>query len=227
MPPSGVVLYEQDFNSLDAQSATALSDVGWLASGNQFDSDGNFVGNFGTFPAPNATSDPGNIFYSAVIQGQGGPAQEPQQLSVFNDYNCCGATGGHSDPTAPFETVEALVFQEPFNFDNRIPAELVGQTVTFVFEGKKDTSEFGLGGNTTAVAFIKTLDPNANFATTNNVTLPTTNLPLQWTGFSLSLDITQSEQGQIMQVGFQTIAQQFEPSTNFYDNVLITRSPTP
>jgi len=105
--------------------------------------------------------------------------------------------------------------------------ELVGQTVTFFFEGKKDTGPFGLGGNTTAQAFMKTLDPDAGFATTRNPTLDTTNLPLDWTGFSLSLDITSDLEGQILQVGFQTLAQQGEPSTNFYDNVLITASPTP
>jgi len=225
--PNAETLYNGDFEALDAASAAALSGDGWLASGNQFDSDGNFVGNFGTFPAPNAAVSPDTTFYSAVVQGQGGPAQGNQQLSILNDYNCCGTTGGHKDPTAPFETVEALVFQEPFNFDNRIPAELVGQTVTFFFEGKKDTSEFGLGGNTTAQAFMKTLDPNAGFATTRNPTLDTTSLPLDWAGFSLSLDITSDLEGQILQVGFQTLAQQFEPSNNFYDNIMITVSPTP
>jgi hypothetical protein len=223
--------YNQNFESLVFDASDALSGDGWLASGNLFNGAGEFQGNFGVFGAPNASSDPGNLFYSGIIQGQGGPAQGEQQLIVFNDYNCCGTDQGHrdTDGTDGFDSVEALVFREPFPLPAGIPADRVGQTVTFFFEGKKDPGEFGLGGNTTAQAFIKVLDQDAGFQPIPGgvVTVDTTILPDDWDGFSISLDITAAAAGKLLQIGFQTLAEQGEPSTNIYDNTIITFTPTP
>jgi hypothetical protein len=231
--PNAEEFYNQNFESLVFDAADALSGDGWLATGNLLKGDGSFGGNFGVFAAPNASSNPGFLFYSAVIRPdppQGGPAQGAQQLIVFNDYNCCGVDAGHNDPTAPFDRVEALVFREPFPLSGGgIPADRVGQRVTFFFEGKKDPGEFGLGGSTTAEAFIKVLDPGNDFQPIPGgvATVNTTNLPDDWAGFSISLDLTAAASGKLLQVGFQTIAQQGEPSTNIYDNTIITFAPTP
>ncbi len=52
----------------------------------------------------------------------------------------------------------------------------------------------------------------------------TTNLPDTWATSSLSLEITPDLEGHILQFGFQTNATNFEPSGNFYDNVVVTKS---
>jgi len=71
------------------------------------------------------------------------------------------------------------------------------------------------------LAFVKTLDPGAGFATTNFITEDTTNLPASWGTFTLSLPVDASLVGQILQYGYQTRASNFEGSGNFYDNVSV------
>jgi len=124
---------------------------------------------------------------------------------------------------APFDKVESVVFQEI----NPIPADLVGKTVTLFFEGK-EAPDFAVGGNTTAQAFIKTIN-GTSFAQIDIASVDTTDLPVDWMGYTVSFDITadKMEEGQILQVGFQTIAEQSQPSTNIYDNVRLTEQPTP
>jgi hypothetical protein len=168
----GDLVYEQDFESLDADIAAALGDDGWLFFANVFDGTQDppaFKFPYGPFPAPNATVSPTDTFISAVVSGEGGPTQGEQQLSVFSDYNCCDLAlptpQGHGNGT---DLVEINVFQEI----DPIPGSYVGKTLTFNLEAKRGNIE----GATTAFAFIKTLDPNAGFATTNFVTVEMTNI---------------------------------------------------
>ena len=74
--------------------------------------------------------------------------------------------------------IEAIVFRE-----RTIVASDVGTTLTFTFDAKAGNIE----GASTALAFVKTLDPSAGFATTNNITQDTTNLPASWGTFTISL----------------------------------------
>jgi hypothetical protein len=216
------VLYEQDFESLGLTDPAALSGDGWLYFGNVYDGsapipDG-FKFGFGPFPAPNG---PQTV---AVAENEGGATQGMQQLNMYSNYDCCTDAGpeGHFNGT---DLVETIVFQEPYPDTDRIPAELIGQTFEFSFDAKRGNINDPTG-TSTAQAFIKTLDPGAGYDTTNNVVLDTTNLSAEWNRYSVSLDLTDPAlQGQILQFGFQTVAKDFEPSANFYDNILATLSP--
>lgn len=75
--------------------------------------------------------------------------------------------------------------------------------------------------NSTAVAFIKTLDPNANFNLTNLVEQDTTDLPDTWERYSIELEVDAGLEGQILQIGFAATATNFEPSGVFYDNLVV------
>jgi hypothetical protein len=84
----------------------------------------------------------------------------------------------------------------------------------------------GTGGmpacDSTALAYIQTLDPAAGFNRTNFVTEDTTNLPEDWARYSISVDLTDPLlEGQLLQFGFSATASNFEPSGVFYDNVLV------
>lgn len=190
--------YSQDFEGLNAASSTALGDDGWLVGANVFDSTGtNFLYNYFSFPAPN-----GSGAFSNVASGQGGVAQGAQQLVVFNDYNNPDHNIGNR--------IEANVFQEQF-----IGAGDVGSTVTFTFDAKAGD----IDGNSTAIAFIKVLDQNNGFQLTAFETLDTTSLPTTWGTYSLSTTIQPGQVGTIFQFGFWSIASNFDPSGNFYDNI--------
>ena len=151
--------YSQDFEGLDASSPTALGDDGWVFFANVFDEVGTLLFPYGPQPAPNATVSPTDTFISAVATGEGDVPQGAQQLSVFNDYNCCQPSNGHFNGT---DRVEINVFQELRSELSPITAADIGRTLTFSFDAKRGNIE----GATTALAFIVTLDPAASFAQT-------------------------------------------------------------
>lgn len=188
--------YVQDFESLSQGSATALSDAGWLVFGNVFGLDWAFWYGYGVFPAPNGTG-----AFCDVVIGEGGPGQEFQQMAVYSDYN---------SPDHPVAWIEANVFNE-----QTVAAGDVGQTWTFNFDAKKGNLE----GNTTAIAFIKTLNPMAGYATTNFITLDMTSAPTTWGSYSISIAIDGTLVGQILQIGFSSTATNYQGSGVFYDNV--------
>jgi hypothetical protein len=206
-PVAGFALtpYSQDFEGLDMADPDALANDGWLIFANVFGPDWAYWYGYGVFPAPNG----GNGF-CAIVTGQGGAEQGEQQLSVYNDYNNTDhGVGAH---------IEANVFQE-----QTIAAEDVGTTWTFDFQAKRGNIE----GETTALAFIKTLDPNDNYNLTNFVTLDMTYIPDTWGDYSVSLEIDETLAGQIFQIGFANTATNYEGSGIFYDNInLDFESPT-
>lgn len=139
--------YSQDFESLDMSDPVALENDGWVFFGNVFDSTGEPPPKitYGPFGAPNAAVDPATIFISAIVSGEGGGEQGNQQLSIFNDYNCCTDSGddGHFNGT---DRVEMNVFRE-----RTITAADVGNTIVFSFDGKRGNindgcPEMGTGG---------------------------------------------------------------------------------
>ena len=207
------VVYEQDFNQLDMTAGDALTQDGWLVFGNVFDASDVPLFNYGVFGAPN-----GGQGFSAIVDDQGGPAQDPQQLSVYNDYGCCQPSNGHFNGT---DLVESLVFQEPYpNLPGqRIPTEDIGKTLTFSFDAKNGNIQ----PPTTALAYIQTLDPAAGFNRTNYVPLDMTSIGTTWGRYELSLDLTDPLLvGQILQFGFQSKTSNFADSQNVYDNILVT-----
>ncbi len=202
--------FSENFESLNQADGAALANAGWLAFGNVFDSGGNFLFGYGPFGTPN-----GGPGFSAIANGQGGPAQGAQQLVVYNDYNCCQPSNGHFNGT---DLVESNVFQE-----QTVGAGDVGSTWEFQFDAKRGD----ITGGSTALAFIKTLDPNAGFATTNFLTVDTTALGTDWSTFSIAIAIDAALTGQILQFGFLSVAANFESSGNFYDNVSFSQVPVP
>ncbi len=195
--------YSENFEALNIASPTALSDAGWVIFGNVYDSGGTFLFGYGVFGAPN-----GGPGFSGIVDDQGGAAQGGQQLSIYSDYNCCQPSNGHFNGT---DLVEAIVFQE-----FTIGAADIGSTWEFFFEAKKGN----IGGATTANGFIKTLDPNAGFATTNFVAADTTATSDTWSPYTISIDLSDPALvGQLLQIGFSSTASNFEGSGIFYDNL--------
>ena len=186
--------YAQDFETLAPVDGSLAAD-GWLVFGNVFYPDGVYNYGYGPFPAPNNI---GN--WCDIVTGQGGPEQGDQQLVMYSDY----ANGDHG---AGF-LIESNLFQEQV-----VPAGVSG-VWTFTFDAKAGD----LGGASTAAAFIKTLDPNAGWAMTNFITYDTTALPVEWGTYSVSIDVTGLD-GQVLQIGFMTVASNYEPSGVFYDNI--------
>lgn len=210
-PSAALTAFSENFEGLDFEDPNALGNTGWLIFGNVFDSGGNYLFGYGTFPAPN-----GGSAFSGVVPGEGGPNQGAQQLVVYSDYECCQPSNGHFNGT---DLVESNVFQE-----QTIEAGDVGQTWRFSFDAKRGNIE----GNTTALAFIKTIDPNAGFALTNFVMLDMTSVPDLWQeNLVLSLFIDAGLEGQLLQFGFLSLSSNFEGSGIIYDNIDFAVVPLP
>jgi cysteine-rich repeat protein len=199
----GTVEYSQDFESLVQSNPQALALDGWLVGANVFAGPppgGAFLYNYFSFPAPN-----GGPSFSAIEVGQGGVEQGAQQLSIYSDYN----NGDHGNGN----TIEALVFRE-----RTIVAADVGKTLTFLFDAKRGNLEL----QSTAAAFIKTINPGMGFATTNLVTVDMTSIPATWGTYSTTLDIDAPLVGQILQFGFGSRATSYQGSGIRYDNIVVS-----
>lgn len=199
IPASGFALtaYNQDFEGLDMASIDALGNDGWLVYANVFGPDMAYWYGYGAFPAPND-----GAAFSAIVDTEGGAEQGMQQLVTFSDYNNVDHAAG--------AYIEANVFQE-----QTVDAANVGETWVFTFQAKLGN----IADNSTALAFIKTLDPGAGWATTNYITEDMTSTPGTWTEYSISLTIDAALEGQIFQIGFSNLATMYESSGIFYDNV--------
>ena len=200
--------YSQDFEGLNQADPGALSADGWLVGANVFDSTGNnFLYNYFSFPAPN-----GGPAFSGIDIGQGGPNQGAQQMVVYNDYNNADHNVGNR--------IQANVFQEQV-----IGAGDLGFTSIFSFDAKQGN----IGGDTTALAFLKVLDlVGGSFAVLGEVTVDTTALGANWVeDITLSLAIDGGWEGQLLQFGFQNTASNFDDSGVFYDNINVAAVPVP
>ncbi|MFT5233133.1 MAG: hypothetical protein ACI9UK_001796 [Candidatus Krumholzibacteriia bacterium] len=190
--------YSEDFEGLNNADTGALAGAGWLVFANVFSPDGTvYYYGYGVFGAPND-----GAAFSAVAVGVGGGGQGAQQLSAFSDYNNTDHGLGNR--------IEANVFQE-----YTVGPGDVGETWTFEFDAKLGNLE----GATTAVAFIKTLDPNNGYATTNFITQNMTAIPTSWGTYMISILIDGSLPGQLLQIGFSNTASNYEGSGVYYDNI--------
>ena len=207
--------YSQDFEGLmvpnpeDPDStAGELANDGWLVFANVFNyPDGWYWYNYGPFPAPNGTGG-----FSEVRGIPGTASQGSRAMVVYNDYN----NGGHG---AGNQLIEANVFQEQI-----VSADDVGATWLFEFDARRALNG-GIDLGSTALAFFKTLDPNAGYALTNFITVDMTNVPDAWGSYRLAIFIDPSLAGQILQFGFLNNARNYEPSAVLYDNVVFRRQP--
>ena len=195
--------YVQDFEGMVLADPAALSGDGWLVYGNVFSPDHTaWYYGYGPYPAPNG----GNGF-SALVSDQGGPLQGVQQLSIYNDYN-------NTTEHEAGNLVEANVYRE-----QTVGAADVGKTCVFRFDAKHGVWPNPIRGTPTALAFIKTLNPNAGWAMTNFVTVDMTSVPETWAAYEIQLAIDASLAGQILQIGFASTATEFDPTVIFYDNI--------
>ncbi len=195
LPGAGLALtpYSQNFESYALPSPGGLLGDGWVVYGNVFGYDWGWWYGYGTFAAPND-----GAAFCAIVAGEGIDAQ---CLSVYSDYN----NGSHANGI-----IESNVFQE-----QPIGAGDVGEVWTFGFMAKHGN----LGGQSTAAAFIKTLNPAAGWAQTNLLKADMTSIPSTWNWYTISIFIDPSLAGQILQFGFVNYARLYEPSGIFYDNV--------
>jgi len=225
--------YFQNFEGLDAEDPGALSDAGFVYFADVWGKAGSndaevgvdtFKYSYGPAGAPN-----GGPAFSAVARGEGGVNQGAQYMSVYSDYNNADQTVGGSCG-ANSCTINTSVFQE-----STIVLEDIGATYTFTFDAKSP-SEGGIfdavldnGGNiskpTSASAYIKTLDPKAGFATTNDIRVDMTNISNEeWATFFISLDMTDPLlEGQLLQFGFNTVTTEYDTTGVFYDNISFTK----
>ena len=215
---ASMVSYAQDFEGLDAGNSLALGIAGgdnWKIFADVWFGDvgtGAFLYSYGVFSAPN-----GGPGFSAVAGGEGGAPQVSQYMNIYSDYNNLDHANGFN--------INTNVFQE-----RRLDAGDVGSG-TWTFSGDfKAPSSAGIAepaSNAVASAFIKTLDPNNNFATTNDIRFDSTSAdPANWGSFSIDLDLSDPAlNGQILQFGFNTTATNYEDSGVYYDNLNFTNVP--
>lgn len=196
--------YLQNLETLVASDPAALGNDGWLVYGNVFTPGLVYLYGYGPFPAPNA-----GTAFCAIDAGQGGAEQGLQQLSIYNDYNNADHANGN--------LVEANVYRE-----QTVAAGDAGTTWVFDFDAKLGN----LVAPSTAVAFIKTLDPAQGYALTNFITLDTTILPTTWGHYSLSIDVDASLVGQLMQFGFASTTTNYVASGVYYDNLRWDEQPS-
>lgn len=194
--------YNQDFEGLAQWDPASLMNDGWLVFANVFNPDWSYAYNYGPFPAPN-----GGAGFCGIDVGQGGPEQGLQQLVVYNDYNNGGA---HQSG----QWLEANVFRQV-----TVGSADVGATWVFEFDAKRGNIE----GTTTALAFIKTLDPNNGYAMTNFITADMTAVPPTWGHYSISITIDAGLVGQIFQYGFANTTTGYQGAGVFYDNLKFAR----
>lgn len=209
---AAVTPYAQDFEGLSTADGAALSDDGWKVGANVFNSGGGFLYNYFTFPAPN-----GGPSFSAVATDN--PAAGTQSMAVYSDYN----NGDH----AVGNIINALVFQEM-----TVDAADLDKTYTFSFLAgpASYTNEVAdpIGPNASSLAFIKTIDPLNNFATTAIDTVDTTVLtgPVALS-VSIILDSNVVSAGQVLQFGFESSSSNYEATGRHYDNINFGVVPEP
>ena len=129
---------------------------------------------------------------------------------VFSDYQNC-------DSHSTGEWVEALVLQQ-----QTIGAGDVGSTWTLRFDAGRYTP-VPLVAPSTAMAFIKTLDPATGYQTTGMSWVDMSAVDA-WGTHSISLTITAGA-GQILQFGFANTATHYAGSAVAYDNIVFAPVP--
>ncbi len=167
MTTQAVEAFSQDFEGLVQSDINALADDGWLVFGNVFTSNEEYLYGYGPFPAPND-----GAAFCQIVLDQGGAEQGDQQLVVFSDYN--------NQDHAVGNIIESNVFQEQI-----VGPSDIGSVWIFDFQAKMGN----LDAESTALAFIKTLDPSSGYALTNYFSVDMTNIPETWNAYSLSITL--------------------------------------
>ncbi len=197
----GLASINEDFETLDPNNPSAMTDAGWLVFANVFAPGGAYLYGYGPFPAPN-----GGPAFCAVAPDQGGPDQGTRQVVAYSDYS----NGDHANGNI----IESSVFLEQV-----VTAGDVGKTFTYQFDAKAGN----IAGSSSALAFIKIID-FVTFSQDGYASVETGTLPTTWGTYSMSITIDANHVGDFFQIGFQTSATNYEPSGVFYDNVSLTEN---
>ena len=203
--------YSQNFEAMtpgQGYPPNDLADDGWKIFGaeyavNPYTNPGAVpVGTYGTFDA--ADGDPGSI--QAIANNEGGPAQGLQHLNKYSDYNNLNQASNF---------IEGITLQERFV----VQADVGVWTLTFDAK-RKSPDNFGIGGQSSAYAFIKTLD-SSEFFQKGFATIDMTSAGEEesWARYSVTLEITPDMVGDLLQFGFSATAFNYEPSGIYYDNI--------
>lgn len=228
-----VTSYQQDFELVNAADPAALGPFGenftifadvWGKAGSSDATVGVdiFLYSYGPFAAPN-----GGPGFSAVGTGEGGVNQGLQYLNIYSDYNNADQTTGGSCGAAQSCTINTSVFREYAAIDG----SNIGQIWTLEFDAKSpfqngifdaaNPNGGDINNPTSASAFIKTLNPLAGYATTNDIRVDMTNISnVDWVRYSISLDLSDPLlAGQILQFGFNTVTTGYDNTGVYYDNI--------
>jgi len=230
---AAVTAYAQDFDALDASSATALgpfgegftifADVWGKAGGDATVGSDIFLYSYGPFAAPN-----GGPGFSAIAGGEGGVNQGTQYLNIYSDYNNPDQTGGGACGPDGCTLNTSVIFENTID-----AADVNGDIWTLTFDAKSPfangifdgTAANGNGGDInnpqSASAFIKTLNPAAGYATTNDIRVDMTTVSnTDWGQYSISIDLSDPLlAGQLIQFGFNAVSTEYGDSGVFYDNI--------
>ena len=201
--------FTQDFEGLDRTNPDALAQDGFQLFAQGINPDGSVSFGFGPFAAPNDIDNPNiTVISEDALGGQG--------LTFFTDTN-----SPLNDPNSDRQDALALsLFQQ-----QTIAAEDIGNTVSFAFTF--DDAENPPSGGAIAEAFILTLDPNAGFAATNNISTDVSNATAIEMAGLLTLDLSDPALvGQILQFGFRNEAEDGEGSAVNFDNLVFTANIT-
>lgn len=199
--------YSQNFDGLDRVWSSSLAVDGWEIYTSVLDTDGTtFLYGYGPFSAPNW-----NQGFSAITFGEGGTAPTNQHMVVYSDYT----NGDHSAG----RYIEANVFQQR----SIVPTD-VGSQWRFTFYA----SNRDLIAPSTALGFIKVLDPDNGFTLTQYEKVDTSSLPDdQFVRHDLYISIVPSMIGQVLQFGFSNMSTQFNPTGVNYDSIQFVKIPEP
>ena len=190
--------YNQNFESLNAISSTALSDAGFVVYSNTYTDQGltNLVSSTGPNPGRNDYR-----AYAQVASGEGDLAQGNQQLFAFSNY---------LNPDQSTHYIDALTLQQ-----QTIGADDLGSTWSFSFDAKQGD----ITGTSSASAWIRTIDGST---TLGEKRLDTTNLGINWGSYAISLYIDPSWNGKTLEFGVNSAATAYIMSGVYYDNFNLT-----
>ena len=220
--------YSQDFEGLvsadDTINGWELGLIGgelFKVFANVFDGETYLYG-YGPFTAPN-----GGGGFSAIAAGEGGVDQGAQYMNIYSDYDNTDHGNGFNIVSSVFkegtmaaETTDTVIYT--FSFDAKAPDTCGIAAAVNCKDGEVNDA--------TASAFIKTLDPNNGYATTNIITVDMTDVDnTDWKHFSISIELDSAAlTGQILQFGWETTATDYDDSGVYYDNLnFIVLEPAP
>lgn len=205
-----LVPFGEDFEAAELAGEGLKLGNEWLYFGNVYEGNpdgtaGAYVYGYGPGPAPNSVG----VGFCNIVPGEGGIEQGDQVLTVYSDYENREQVPG--EPPLG-RVVEANVYQEW-----TIGAADLGATWTLQFDAKAGNLE----GASTALAFVKVLDPTDDYSVTDLQSFATDDFPdPNWGTYTIPITIDAAWEGQLLQIGFLATATNDEGSGVFYDNIL-------